>query len=140
MRLIISRHRQDWHLRDRALRPMQSTRSLIDRCKVRVHVAGVASSSWDLFSRRGNLTQSFGVVRHVCKNDEHVVSLFDREVFGGCESQPWGQYSLDRRVIGKVDEHGDVVKGALLLEIVSEVAKLVRCDSHRSKYCCERLI
>src|SRR5438445_12000596 len=140
MRLVIPGHRQDRHLSNRALRPLQPPRSLIDGSKVGVHVARVASSSWDLFSSCRYLAQWFSVVGHVCENDEYVVSLLNREVLGGCESQSRGEYSLDRGVIRKVDKHGHVVERALLLEIVSEEAKLVCCDAHRGKYCREWFI
>src|SRR2546430_3217662 len=140
MRLVVSRHRQDRHLSNRALRPMQPSRPLVDRCKVRAHVARVATSSRDLFSSRRYLPQRLCIVRHVCKNDQHMVSLLDRKVFCGCESQSRCQYSLDCRVVCKVDEHRHVVKGALFLKIVSEEAKLVCCYAHRGKYRSERLI
>src|SRR6266567_5298000 len=140
MRLVISGHRQDRHLSNRALRPVQPPRPLIDGSKVGVHVARVASSPWDLFSSCRYLPQRFSVVGHVCKNDEHVISLLNREVLGGCESQSRREYSLDRGVISKVDKRGHVVECSLLLEIVSEESKLVRCDSHRGKYCREWFI
>src|SRR6266849_3173070 len=119
---IISGHGQDWHLSNRALRPMQSASPLIDRSKIGVHVAWVAPSSRDLFSSRRYLPQRLCIVGHVCNNDEHVGSLFDREVFCGCESQSRREYELDSRVICKVYEHGHMVEGAVLLEVVSEEA------------------
>src|SRR6267143_4374643 len=137
---VISRHSQDWHLSNRALRPMQSTCSLVDGSKVRVHVARVASSSWDLFSCCRDLPQRFSVVRHVRKNDEHVISLLDRKVFGSCESQPRRKYTLDSRVVSQVDEHGHVVEGALLLKIVPKESELIGRNSHSGKNCRKRLV
>src|SRR2546425_11399202 len=113
MRLVISGHGQDGHLSNRALGPVQSACPLVDRGKVCVHVSRISSSSWNLFSSGGYLTQGLCVVRHVCKNDEYVISLLDGEVLGGRESQSRGQYSLDSWVVCKVDKHGDVVEGTL---------------------------
>src|SRR6266849_6362125 len=140
MGLVVPRHRQNWHLSNRALRPMQSTSSLVDGGKVCVHVARVASSSRDLFSSCRDLPQRFSVVRHVRKNDKHVISLLDCKVFGRRESQPRRKNTLDSRVVSKVDEHGHVVEGALLLEIVPEETELVCRNSHSGKNCRKRLV
>src|SRR6266571_621697 len=67
-------------------------------------------------------------------------SELDCEILGGCQREPRGQDSLDRRIVGEVDEHGYVVEGALFLEVVPEETSLVGSNAHGCEDCCEWLV
>src|SRR5712691_2989477 len=134
---VVSGHGENRHLGDRALTTMKSSRPLVDRREVGVHVTWISSSSRDLFSSCRDLSESFCIVRHVSKNDQDVGSEFDGEILSGRQCESRGQDSFDGGVVCEVDEHGYVVEGSLFLEVVSEEASFISGDAHGREDCCE---
>jgi hypothetical protein len=91
----VVRHRQNRDLSDRTVPPLNTTRTLVNRRQIRVHVTGVSTTTGNLLTRRRDLTKSVGVGGHVGEDDEDVLLELVGEVFGGGEGKTGGDDTLD---------------------------------------------
>src|SRR5438309_265066 len=55
------------------------------------------------------------------------------KIFRSSQRKPRSQDALDRRIVGKIDEHRHMIESSLLLKVLPEEASLISSNSH----CCE---
>ena len=126
MRLVVLRHGQDWDEGDGALLADPAARTLIERCKVGIEIAGIAAAAGDFLARSGNLAQRLGVVRDIGHNDQNVHAAFKGQIFGGSQRHTRCCDTLNRRVVGKVRENDGAVDGACAAEFLNEELRFLK--------------
>ena len=80
------------------------------------------------------MSQRIAIVRHVRVDDQHVVVFLERQVLSGRQSETWGDDSLDRRVVGEVDEQHSVFQSTRALQIGTEEVVFFSRDTHGAEH------
>src|SRR5665647_854676 len=104
MRNVVVGHGENRDLCDGPSFSFDPSGSFVDRRQVRVHISRVAAAAWYLLTRRGNLSQSFAIIRHVREYNEHVQVMRVGEVLCNRQSTSWSGNALNRRVICQIHE------------------------------------
>src|SRR5207244_9045627 len=133
MRHVIMWHSQDRHLCNRAFGPVKATRSFVYRGQIRVHVSRIPSPTRDLFPGRRYLPQSLSIICHIRQYDKYMHTESHRKIFRSSQREPRSQDALDRRIVGKIDEHRHMIESSLLLKVLPEEASLISSNPHSSK-------
>src|SRR3989441_6567961 len=133
MRHVIMWHCQYGHLCDRAFGSVKSTRSFVYRGQIRVHVSRIPSPTRDLFPGRRDLPQRLSIICHIRQYDQHMHTKSHRKIFRSSQRKPRSQDALDRRIVGKIDEHRHMIESSLLLKILPEEASLISSNAHSGK-------
>ena len=109
VRDVIVRHGEDRQLRDGALAALDAAGALVDGREVGVHVSRESSATRHLFARGRDLAKRLAVVGHVGEDHENLQILLEREVLGDRECGLRRQETLDRGVVGEVQEEDDAL-------------------------------
>ncbi|EZA62788.1 hypothetical protein X777_07604 [Ooceraea biroi] len=131
---VVVRHSENGDLRDGAVAALNSASALVDRSQVGVHVTWETTSTRHLFAGGRDLSQRFGIRGHVGEDDQHVLLALVRQELGRRQSETRRDDSLDRRVVGQIQEEAHVLHGAVLLEVLLEETSGLHVDTHRRKH------
>ena len=138
--LVVLGHGEDRDHGDRALLALTAACALIHGGKVGVQVAGVAAAAGDFLLRRGDLTQSLGVVGDIGEDDEHLHVLLKGEIFSRGQRHTRSGDTLDGRVVREVREDDGTVDSAGAAEVLDEVLGLFKGDAYCGKDDSEGLV
>jgi hypothetical protein len=138
-------HSQNRNLSDGSVTTLYTTSSLVDGGQIRVHVTGVSTATGHFFTGSGDLTKSIAVGGQVGKNDEDVLLELVGVVLGGGEGETGSNDTLDtitgqqsflkiqaylRRVVCQVQEQGNALHTAVLLEVLGEETTRLQVNTH----------
>ncbi len=127
---VVVGHGHDHQLSHRSRPTMNTAGPFVDRRQVGVHVSGVAASTRHLLAGRRHLAQGLAVVRHVGEDHEHVEVPLEGEVLGDGQRHPRREQSLDRRIVGQIEEQDGPVELSRLLQVRTKEGSLAMRDAH----------
>ena len=134
MRDVLFRHGQDRDHRNGALVVTDTSRAFIHRCKVGVHIAGIAAASRDFLTRCGHLAERFRIVRDIRDDNEHVHPEVIRKILCRGNRHTGCCDTLDRRIVRKVDKRDCTLDGAGLAEIADEEVCFFKRNADSGKH------
>ena len=140
MSFVVLRHGKNRYHRYAAVFALLTSRSLIKRCKVGVHIAGVSASARNLLARRRNLSQCIRVVRYIRQYYKNVHTLLKSKVFRSGQSHTRRCDTLNRGVVCKIDKHYRSVNRARFAEAVYKILRFLKRDSDSRKHNRKRLV
>ena len=130
---IIIGHCEDGELGNGSELSINTTGSLIDGGKIRIHVTWVTSSTRHLLSGCRDLSQGIGIGCHICKNGKDVHVFLIGKMLSSGQGESWSNNTLNSGVIGVIHEQDDTVHGAIHLEVVLEETGCLQVDTHCSE-------
>ena len=108
-------------------------RLLVDLCEVGIERTRHGVLGRNLVHTVGYDSQCVGVERHVGQKDEHFLVFLNREILCCGKRHVRYQESLNRRVLGRVDERDDVVEHAGVGEDVLEIEVVIVGQTHTAE-------
>ena len=134
MSLVILRHGQDRNHGDTSCFSLLTACALIKRSKVRVHISGITTTSRNLFTRCGNLTESVRIVCNICKDYQYVHVFFEGKILCCCQCHSRSSDTLNSRVICQVYKKNSTVYRSGFLKALYKEVGLLESNTHGSKY------
>jgi hypothetical protein len=127
---IIIGHGENGQLGDGTILADDSTGSLVKSRQIGIHITGIPSSTWHLFSGSRDFSQSVCVRTHISQDDKHVHFFFVSEILSSGKSKSGGNDTLDGWIIGQVHEEDHSVHRSVDLEVSLEESSCLHIDSH----------
>ena len=111
---IIIGHGKDRQLCDGTAASDDLTAAFVQFGKIAVQIPGIPLSRRNLPSQRAYLSEGLAVVGHVGHDHQYLIPLVEGKVFCKGKSRAGCDSPLDRRVIGKREEEGNLIEDTAL--------------------------
>jgi len=131
---IVVGHGENRNLGDGTVSAVHSTGSLVDGRQIGIEITGVGSSTRHFFSSSRHLSQRVSIGAHIGHDNQHVKFLFIGQILGGSQGKSRSDNSLNRGIVGQVQEKHHSLHGTVLLEIGSEESGHLHVDTHGGKH------
>src|SRR5699024_1826381 len=105
------------------------SRTLVDRRKVCVHVARVATAAGNLFTGATDFAQRLTVVGHVGKDDQYVIVVLECQVLSGGQCHLRRKQTFHRGVVSLVQEQDRTCERTGAFEFLGEEGQFALGDT-----------